>query len=163
PHRVRTLLLRLDDLLAARGLRERTPHDRRDEREDRHREHQLDHREAGGCAPRGHRFTFGGGGSVNPLRWLRGLLLVPGGVLPPVVPVPPGPPGAPPGGSIDFSSCDGSVRYCTTSIVCSPRPISSQITRTVTLRTDSCRPIRIGSMNALIMPPRKLVIIAIGS
>src|SRR5262252_6305319 len=68
---------------------------------------------------------------------------IPGGVVP-GAPGPPGPPGAPPIGNIAFSSCDGSVRYCTTSIVCSPREISSQLTRTVTLRTDSCSPIRIG-------------------
>ena len=61
------------------------------------------------------------------------------------------------------SSFAGSVRYCTTSIVWLGRPASSQVTCTVTRRTDSCSPRRMGSMKLLIRPPIIPVSACIGS
>src|SRR5262249_35965730 len=148
----------LDGALVRRRLAERPPHDGGDEGQDGERQHHLDQREAGRMRSRLSHFVIPGratppvNGAMAPLRPLVGP--APGCAAPPAVA---------PGTVSAASSLAGSVRYCTTSKVWSGRPVSSQNTRTVTRRTDSCSPSRIGSMKLDIMPPRKPDIMAMGS
>src|SRR5262249_48238259 len=104
------------------------------------RQEDLDQREAAGdgsagppaLAPRG-------AATLRSGRHLRTGVME--GVLPPgSAPAAPGsaaPPGRPLPPVSAASSFEGSARYCTTSIDCGPRPLSSHVTCTVTRRTAS--------------------------
>ena len=136
------------------GLAERAPHDRGDEAQDGEGQHHLEQREARRsrrrlpprpsrpCRRSSCRAASAPGALLGAAR--RGRLARRRRRRPRR---------RPPGGAAPGRSLAGSVRYCDHLERSDSRaPSSSQITRTVTRRTDSCRPIRIGSMKLLMMP-----------